>query len=87
MRYTKINVELIVVADEAEAVVSDLNAALDELEKKRALFGGGIETVPVQHTGARRRSALVHTMAAGETVAGAIRTARNSIAGALRAVI
>jgi hypothetical protein len=67
--------------------VSDLNAALNELEKKHALFGGGIETVPVRHTGARKRSALAHTMAAGETVTGAIRTARASVAGALRAVI
>lgn len=87
MRYKKINLELIVAADEAEAVVSGLNAALDELEKKHALFGGGVETVPVHHTGARKRSAFVRTMAAGDTVAGAVRTARASVVGALRWVI
>ena len=54
MLYKKINIELIVVADEAEAVVTDLNAALDRLEEKHTLFGGGIETVPVR-TGARGR--------------------------------
>jgi hypothetical protein len=87
MLYKKINVELIVVADEAEAVVTDLNAALDRLEEKHTLFGGGIETVPVEHRGTRRRSALAHTMAAGETVAGAVRTARDSVIVALRTVI
>jgi hypothetical protein len=87
MLYKKINVELIVLADEAEAVVADLDAALDRLEEKHTLFGGGIETVPVGHRSARKRSALAHTMAAGETVAGALRVARDSVTVALRAVI
>jgi hypothetical protein len=87
MLYKKINVELIVVADEAEALITDLNAALDRLEEKHTLFGGGIESVPVQHRGTRRKSALAHTVAAGETVAGALRAARDSVTVALRAVI
>jgi hypothetical protein len=87
MLYKKINVELIVVADEAETVVADLNDALDRLEEKHTLFGGGIETVPFEHRGARKRSALAHTIAAGETVAGAVRAARDSVTIALRAVI
>jgi sorbitol-specific phosphotransferase system component IIBC len=87
MLYKKINVELIVVADEAKAVVADLNAALDRLEEKHMLFGGEIETAPVEHRGTRKRSALAHTMAAGETVAVAVRAARESVAVALRAVI
>jgi hypothetical protein len=87
MLYKKINVELIVVADEAEAVVTDLNAALDRLEEKHTLFGGGIETVPVPHRTTRKRSALAHTVAAGETVAGAVRAARDRVTVALRAVI
>ena len=44
MLYKKISVELVVVADEAEAVVAELNNALDRLEEKHTLFGGGIET-------------------------------------------
>jgi hypothetical protein len=84
MLYKKINVELIVVADEAEAVVAELNAALDRLEERHTLFGGGIETVAVEHPGTRKRSALAHTMAAGET---AVRAARESLIIALRAVI
>ena len=54
MLYKKINVELIVVADEADAVVAELNAALDRLEERQTLFGGGIETVAffrVSHVG------------------------------------
>ncbi|HZD46426.1 MAG TPA: hypothetical protein VE109_10125 [Acidobacteriaceae bacterium] len=84
MLYKKINVELMVVADEAEAVVAGLNAALDQLEEKHTLFGGGIETVAFEHPGPRRRSALAHTMAAGET---AVKAAREGLAVALRAVI
>ena len=87
MLYKKITVELIVVADEAEAVVADLNAALDRLEKKHTLFGGGIETVAFEHTGTGKRSALAHTMAAGETAAVALRAARERVTVALRAVI
>jgi hypothetical protein len=87
MLYKKINIELIVVADEAEAVVEGLNAAMDRLEEKHTLFGGGIETVAVNHSGKRKRSALAHTIAAGETVADALRVARESVTVALRAVI
>ena len=87
MLYKKINVELIVVADEADAVVAQLNTALDQMEEKHTLFGGGIETVAIEHRGTRRKSALAHTIAAGETVATALRTARESVSVALRAVI
>jgi len=87
MRYKKINVELIVVADEAEAVVAELNAALDRLDERHTLFGGGIETVAFEYPGRRNRSALAHTMAAGEAVAVAVRTARESVGIALRAII
>jgi hypothetical protein len=87
MQYKKINVELVVVADEADAVVAELNAALDRLEEKHTLFGGGFEAVAFKHRGKRKRSALAHTMVAGETVAVAVRTARESLAVAFRAVI
>ncbi len=87
MQYKKISVEVIVIADEAEAVVAGLNAALDQLEESHTLFGGGIETVAFEHSGKRRRSALGHTIAAGETVAGALKTARDGMKTALRAVI
>ena len=87
MAYRKINVELIVFADDAEAVVGELNAALDRLEEGHTIFGGGIETVAVEHRGTRKRSALMHTVAAGETAAAAVRTASQSVAGALRKVI
>jgi hypothetical protein len=84
MLYKKITLELIVVADEAEAVVTELNAALDRMEEKYTLFGGGIETVAIEHPGTRKRSALAHTIAAGET---AVVAARKGLTVALRAVI
>jgi hypothetical protein len=85
--YKKINVELIVVADEADAVVAELNASLDRLEERHTVYGGGIETVAFEHPGIRKRSAFAHTMAAGETVAVVVRAARESVTVALRAVI
>jgi hypothetical protein len=87
MLYIKINVELVVVADEADAVVVELNTALDQMEERHTLFGGGIETVAFEHLGIPRRSALAHTIAAGKTAEAAVRTARGSMAAALRAVI
>jgi len=87
MLYTKINVELIVVADEAEAVVAEMNAALDKMDEKHTLFGGGIETVAFEHSGIRKRSALAHTISAAEKVAVAVRAAHESVNVALRTVI
>jgi hypothetical protein len=87
MLYKKINIDLIVPADEAEAVIAGLNASLDVLEEKQTLFGGGIEAIDVEHRGTRKRSALAHTLAVGETVAGAVKIARGHIKSALRAVI
>jgi hypothetical protein len=87
MRYTKINVELIVVADEAEAVVGELNAALDRMDEKHTLFGGGIETVAFEHSGLRRKSALAHTIAAAGKASAAVRTAHESVVAAIRTVI
>lgn len=87
MAYRKINVELIVFADDAEAVVEELNATLDRLEERHPIFGGGIEIVAVEHRGTRKRSVLMHTFAAGETAAAAVRTASQSLAGTFRKVI
>jgi hypothetical protein len=87
VHYKKVNIELIVVAVEADAVVAELNAALDRLEERHTIFGGGIETVAFEHSGTRKRSALAHTLAAGEKVAAAIGIARKSLNVALRAVI
>ena len=87
MQYKKINVEVIVVADEAEAVIAELNAALDHIDESHTLFGGNIEAVAFEHSGKRRRSALGHTLAAGGTVVDALKTARNGMKTALRAVI
>lgn len=87
MLYKKINLELIVAADEAQQVVAALNSSLDQLDEKYALFGGEIETVAFEHRGTRKRSALAHTLAAGESVADALRTARKSVYVALRAVV
>ena len=87
MLYKKINVELMVVADEADAVVAELDAALDLMEERHTLFSGGLEITTFEHSGTPKRSALAHTIGAGKTVAVALRTTRQSVAAALRAVV
>lgn len=84
VQYKKINVELMVLADEAEEVVAELNVALDRMEERHTLFGGGIETVAFEHPGRVKRSALAHTLAAGEM---AVRATWEGLTIALRAVI
>ncbi len=74
-------------ADEAQAVVAELNSSLDQLDEKHTLFGGEIETVAFEYCGQRRRSALAHAIAVGESVAVALGTVRENVAVALRAVI
>jgi hypothetical protein len=87
VHYRKIEIELIVAEDQAEAVVSQLNAALDGMEEKFEVFGGGIETVAVEHKGTRRRTALTHTIGAGQTAVAAVRMAGGKVAEAFRAVV
>jgi hypothetical protein len=87
MSYKKINLELIVFADEAEAVVMELNAALDRLEEGHTIFGGAIEAVSVEHRETRKRSAIMHTRAAGETAIVALKAANEKVSEALREII
>jgi hypothetical protein len=87
MGYRKINMELIVIEDEADAVVEKLNQALDRLEEGHTIFGGDIETLAIEEPGTQRRSALGHTIAAGETAASAVKAAGEKVANAFRKVI
>lgn len=87
MAYRKINVELVVFADEADLVVRELNSAIDRLEGTHTIFGGGIEMTDVQHSGTRRKSALRHTLAAADTAVAAIKLAGGKVAGAYKKVI
>jgi hypothetical protein len=87
MLYKKINLELIVPADEADAVISDLNTALDRMEERHTLYGGGTESVLIEHSGARRKTALSHTVAAGKTAVAAVKSARGHVTSALHRVI
>jgi hypothetical protein len=87
MTYHKINLELVVFADEAASVIAELNLAIDRLDEKYAVFGGEIETLEVQHGGTRRKSVLTHTLGAGSTTAAAIRLAGSKVANAYRKVI
>ena len=87
MTYRKINVELVVFADEADSVVAELNSAIDRLEEVHTIFGGGIEIEAVQHSGTRRKSALMHTIAAADTAAAALKLAGEKVAGAYKKVI
>ncbi len=84
MLYKKINLELIVVAEDADAVVAELNTVLDVIDEKHTIFGGEIETVAFRHSETAKKSALAHTLAARDT---ATRAARKGLTAALRAVI
>jgi hypothetical protein len=87
MAYRKINLELIVFADEADSVVAELSSAIDRLEDTHTVFGGGIEVAAVQHSGTRRKSALMHTLAAADTAGTAIKFAGKKVADAYKKVI
>ena len=87
MEYRKINVELVVFAEEADSVVAELNSAIDRLEDAHTIFGGGIETTAVQHSETRRKTALMHTIAAADTTVAAFKLAGEKVAGAYKRVI
>ena len=87
MGYEKINVELVVFSEETDAVVAELNSALDRLEATRTIFGGAIETTPVKHSGTRKKSALRHTLDAGKTATSAVHLAAQKVADAYKKVI
>jgi hypothetical protein len=87
MPYQKISVELIVFSEEADVVVAELNSAIDRLEDTHTIFGGGIETSPVEHSGTRRKSALQHTLDAGNTATSAVKLAAQKVANAYKRVI
>jgi hypothetical protein len=87
MLYRKIELELIVTEDEAEAVVTELNATLDRLEVEHTIFGGEIETIVVEEPGTRRKSALTHTTDAVDTAVDAVKAAGGKVVNAFRKVI
>ena len=87
MVYRKISVELVVFADEAEAIVAKLNSAIDRLEEAHTIFGGDVESVAVEKSGTRRKLALMHTLAAGDAALAAIKLAGDKISGAYRKVL
>lgn len=87
MAYRKINVELIVFADEADSVVADINASLDKLEEAYTIFGGAIESIPVEHSGVRRKTALTHAIAGGGAAVAAVKLAGDKVASAYRKII
>ena len=87
MGYQKITVELIVFSEEASGVVADLNSAIDRLEETYGIFGGVIETVAVEHSGKRRKSALRHTLEAGNAATSAVILAAQRVADAYKKVL
>lgn len=87
MRYRKLNIELVVFEDEADSVVAELNAAIDRVEEAHEIFGGDIEVAAVEKSGTRRKTALMHAVAAGGTAVAAVKLAGDKISGACRKVI
>ena len=68
-------------------MIAELDAALDRMEERHTLFGGGTETVLVEQSGSRRKSAFSHALNAGKTAAGVIKTVRERATSALHLVI
>ena len=87
MRYRKLTIELVVFEDEADTVVAELNSAIDRLEEAHEIFGGDIDMVAVEKSGSRRKTALMHAVAAGGTAVAAVKLAGDKISGACRKVI
>jgi len=87
MQYQKIDLELIVFSEERDAVIAELNLAIDQLEETHTIFGGSIETVPVKTSGARRKSALTHVLDARNTATSAVKLAAQKVADAYKKVI
>jgi hypothetical protein len=87
MKYQKIDLELIVFSEESDAVVAELNSAIDRLEETHTIFGGGIETFPIEHSGARRKSALRHVIDAGAVATSAVKLASQKVTDAYKKVI
>jgi len=79
--------ELFVDSDVADVIVSQLNVVPDQLEETHTISSGDIETAIFNQLRKRRRSALGHTLAAGETVAGALKSTSKQIGNPVRAVI
>ena len=61
MLYKKINVELIVLAEEADAVVSPERGTRRNGKEIRSFRWWHRES-PVEHSGARRKSAFIHQL-------------------------
>jgi hypothetical protein len=87
MLYKKINLEIIVPADEAGGVICELGLALDGMEERYTIFGGGTETLLIEHSGVRRKTALSYTVGAGKTAVAAVKMAGERVTTALHLVI
>jgi len=88
MLYKKINIDLIVPADEAEVVIVGFERPARCAEREaHALRRGGIEAVDVEHRGTRKRSALAHTLVVAKLSPVLSKIARGRVRSALRAVI
>ena len=87
MGYQKITIELVVFSDAADAVVAELNSGIDRLEEAYAIFGGEIETIPVAHSGTRKKSVLRHTLDAGNAATSTLKSAAQAVVDAYKRVI
>jgi hypothetical protein len=87
MGYQKINAELVVFSDDADAVVAELNSAMDRLEEAYAIFGGGIETIAVAHSGTRKKSVLRHTLDAENAATSSLKSAAQNVVDAYKKII
>lgn len=87
MKYQKLSIEMVVFPEDADAVIAALNSAIDRIDETYTIFGGEIETAPIEHSGTRRKSALRHALDARKTATSAVRQAAQKVAGSYKKVI
>jgi hypothetical protein len=87
MKFKKLSVEMVVFPEDADAVIAALNSAIDRIGETHTIFGGEVESTPIEHGGTRRKSALRHAMDAGNTATSAVRLAAQKASGVYKKVI
>lgn len=87
MKYQKLTVEVIVFPEGSDTVMAALNSAIDRIGETHTIFGGEIETTPIEHRGTRMKSALRHAIDAGNTATSAVKLAAQKVTDAHKKVI
>ena len=87
MAYQRINLELVVFADEADAIVAELMSSIDKVGATYSVFGGEVERGEFKPSETQNRSALMHTIRAAGMTADGMKLAAGKVAQAYKKLI